>query len=254
MTEPISPLAQALIAARREGRLLRPDEAKDLAPAQVSAAMLAQRQVLDAIGASIAGWKVGYTPDGIPVAAPIYAGVTHHGGARLRHGPARKSGVEVEIALLLGKDLPPRPGKPYGRDDILDATKALFAGVEIVASRFEDPPKPPFLAIVADNINNGAYVRGRETADFSDLDLARLRTRLQAGGRELHNGVGGHSMGDPLIPVIDYANKPCDLLGGLKAGQFVTTGTLTGCPFLEGPAQITGEIEGLGKVELELIA
>jgi 2-keto-4-pentenoate hydratase len=250
MTETISPLARALIEARRDRKLLRLSQ--ELVPADVAAAMTAQRQVLDAVGGSVAGWKVGYTPDGVPVAGPIYAAVTHKSGATLRHGPARKSGIEVEIALLLKRDLPPRPARPYGRDDILDAAQCLFAGIEIVASRFEDPPKPPFLAILADNLGNGAYACGGEARDFRGLDLERLRTRLAADGRELHDGVGGHAMGDPLTPVIDYANRPCDLLGGLKAGHFVTTGTLTGCPYLEGARRIAAEIEGLGQVELEI--
>jgi 2-keto-4-pentenoate hydratase len=208
--------------------------------------------VTEAIGATVAGWKVGYTPDGIPVAAPIYGGDTHSSGAAPRVGPSRKSGIEVEIALLLGKDLPPRQGGPYGRAEILEATQALLAGVEIVASRFPDPPKPPFLVLLADNISNGCYVRGKEVKEFRGLDLAQLRCRLSIDGRSLHDGIGGHAKGDPLTPVIDYANRPCDRLGGLKAGQIVTTGTLNGCPIIEGACRIVAEVEGLGKVELEI--
>ncbi len=250
MIDAPSPLGRELIAARRGARPASLVPA--LVPASVAAAMRAQKEVMEALGASVAGWKVGYTPDGVPVAGPIYTDVMHRSGAMLAHGPLRKSGIEVEIALLLGEDLPARPGKPYDRAEILAATRAIIAGIEIVAPRFPDPPKPPFLAILADNIGNGAYLRGAEVRNFDGLDLAHLRARLSVDGRLTHDAVGGHAKGDPLTPVIDYANAPCDLLGGLRAGQIVTTGTLSGCPYVEGSAKITAEVEGLGKVELEL--
>jgi 2-keto-4-pentenoate hydratase len=245
-----SPLGRALIEARRAGELLQ--LSPELVPADVASAILVQTEVMETIGASIAGWKVGYTPDGIPVAAPLYAADVHRPGATLRHGPARKSGIEVEIALVLGEDLPPRGGRLYSREDIIAASRAAIAGIEIVASRFVDPPKPPFLAALADNLGNGAYVQGEEVGDFRHLDLARLRSQLRIDGRKVHDGVGGHPKGDPLAPIIDYANAPCDLLGGLKAGQIITTGSLSGCPFLEGTMSLAAEVEGLGGVELRI--
>ncbi|SED34869.1 2-keto-4-pentenoate hydratase [Rhizobiales bacterium GAS188] len=243
-------LARALIDARRQGKLAAFSAA--LVPADVAEAMAVQREVAQAVGASVAGWKVGYTPEGIPVAGPLYASLMHRGGARVRVGPSHKSGIEVEIALRLGKDLPPRPGRPYGRSEILDAAAALLIGVEIVEARFPDPPKPPFLTLLADNISNGGYVSGPDVTDFRGLDLSHLRCSLSVDGRIIHDSVGGHAKGDPLAPALDYANQPCDLLGGLKAGQVVTTGTLSGCPFIEGACKVAAEIEGLGKVEFEI--
>jgi 2-keto-4-pentenoate hydratase len=245
-----SPLGHALIKARRAGELI--DVRAELMPADVVTAMQVQKEVSEAIGVAISGWKVGYTPDGISVAAPLFANDVHRSGATLRHGPARKSGVEVEIALVLGQDLPRRPGRPYSRDDIVAASRAAIAGIEIVASRFVDPPKPPFLAGLADSLGNGAYVRGAEVRNFRDLDLARLRSQLTIDGKKVHDGVGGHPKGDPLAPIIDYANAPCDLLGGLKAGQVITTGSLSGCPYVEGTTSIMAEIEALGAIELRI--
>jgi 2-keto-4-pentenoate hydratase len=216
--------------------------------------MAIQAAVASGIGASVAGWKVGYTQDATPVAAPLYGDATHPAGARLRLGPSGVSGIEVEIALRLRRDLPPRPDAPYGRDDILDASEAVLAGVEIVEGRFPREPRPPFLALLADNISNHAYVRGNDVKVAGGLDLAKLRVRLAIDGEAVHEGVGGHASGDPLIPVIDYANRPCDLLGGMKAGQIVTTGTLSGCPLIEGECRIEASIEGLGTVTLDIVA
>jgi 2-keto-4-pentenoate hydratase len=250
MTFARSTLADALIDARRRGTLAA--FTARMAPASIAEAMGVQKAVTEAIGASVAGWKVGYAPEGVPVAAPLYAGVIHRGGEVLDVGPSGKSGIEVEIALLLGKDLPPRPGRPYGRAELLDACEALLAAVEIVETRLPDPPKPPYLALLADNISHGSFVRGDDVKTFHKLALERLNCRLRLDGRVIHEGVGGHAMGDPLVPVIDYANHPCDLLGGLRAGQIVTTGTLSGCPFIEGAGKIQAEIEGLGEVRFEI--
>jgi 2-keto-4-pentenoate hydratase len=118
--------------------------------------------------------------------------------------------------------------------------------------RLPDPPKPPFLALLADNISNRAFAHGHDVKSFRKLDLARLSCRLMLDGGVVHEGVGGHAMGDPMIPVVDYANNPCDLIGGLKAGQIVTTGTLSGCPFVEGACGIVAEVEGLGEVRFEI--
>jgi 2-keto-4-pentenoate hydratase len=244
------PLARALLEARRNAQLLR--FTPELTPKDVGEAMAIQRLVADAVGASVAGWKVGYTPEEIPVAAPLYTGVMQRAGACLRIGPSKVSGIEVEFALRLRRDLPARSGVLYSRDEILDAADAFLAGVEIVESRFPREPRPPFLALLADNISNRAYVCGGDAKVSRRLDLMKLRVSLAIDGRSVHEGVGGHASGDPLAPVIDYASRPCDVFGGLKAGQIVTTGTLSGCPFIEGACRIEASIHGLGKVAFEI--
>jgi 2-keto-4-pentenoate hydratase len=249
VTADTQPLAMALIDARHNQRLLH--FSTELTPRDVREAMAIQGVVARAIGASVAGWKVGYTPDLIPVAAPLFARATHRSGARLRVGPSGESGIEVELALRLRRDLPPQPA-PYSRDDILNATQAILAGVEIVESRFPREPRPLFLALLADNVSNRAYVCGSDVKVDRALDLATLRVSLTVDGRTIHEGVGGHASGDPLAPVVDYANRPCDVFGGLKAGQIVTTGSLSGCPFIEGACRIEASINGLGKVVLEI--
>jgi 2-keto-4-pentenoate hydratase len=246
------PFATALIEARRRGGLapLTPQ----ITPANIADAMAIQKEVADALGASVAGWKVGYAPDGVPVAGPIYATVMHASGDAIPLGPSARSGIEVELALRLSKDLPSRPARPYARMEILDACEALLIGVEIVESRLAEPPKPPFLALLADNSGNGAFVRGREVRDFRGLELSRLHCKLALDGKVVHEGMGGHAKGDPLLALLDYVNRPCDAFGGLRAGQIVTTGTLSGCPYAEGAVKVFAELEGLGEVAFEVAA
>lgn len=250
MSSQPTPFAAALIEARRR-RGVAPFTSP-IAPATIAEAMAIQKEVADAMGASVAGWKVGYAPDGSPVAGPIYTTVMHASGDALPLGPSAKSGIEVELAVRLSKDLPRRPGRPYERTEILDACEALLMGVEIVESRFADAPKLPFLALLADNSSNGAFVGGQEVREFRGLELSRLRCKLALDGKVAHEGVGGHAKGDPLVALIDYVNRPCDALGGLRAGQIVTTGTLSGCPYVAGAVKVFAELEGLGEVAFEI--
>ena len=59
---------------------------------------------------------------------------------------------------------------------------------------------------------------------------------------------GGHPSGDPLKPMIDWANAQKDYLGGLRAGQIVTLGSLTPLVIMPGPGTLEAEIEGIGRI------
>ena len=229
-------------------------EAAGVLPATMAEAMEVQAAVAAALGAEVAGWKVGYTPDGTPFAAPLYAGYMETSGACLPLRQGGVWGVEPEIAVRLGRDLPPRPGQPYSRAEIMDAIAAVLAGIEIVGSRIIDHGAAPFPVRIADNFMNAAYVAGAELADWRHLDLTALRATLSLGGKVAHDAVGGHPNGDPLKPLQDYANAQCDRLGGLKAGQIVTTGSLCGLVPVPGAVETVAAIEGIGEARLRFEA
>ena len=58
---------------------------------------------------------------------------------------------------------------------------------------------------------------------------------------------GGHIAGDPLLPAVALVN---DLPGGIKAGQFITTGTYTGMTFAKVGQTVVAEFAGFGAVEV----
>ncbi|HUZ67331.1 MAG TPA: fumarylacetoacetate hydrolase family protein [Beijerinckiaceae bacterium] len=238
-------LASLLIAARRSGDRLRLEPG--VAPDSIEAAYAVQAAVADGLGARVAGWKVGISPEGAPFAAPILDCDLHASGARVNLGAGEPAKIEIELALRLGRDLGPRP-QPYAREDILDATNSVLVGMEIVANRLQAPQSASFEALLADNFNNGGYVAGDETSAFRALALEGLRVRLWVESALAQDKIGSHPMGDPLIPAMAWASRQCDRLGGLRAGQFVTTGTLT-IPFpVAGTTRLEGRIEGIGAV------
>lgn len=226
-----------------------------LAPQSLVEAFQIQGEVARALRADVAGWKCGFQ-DGTNIAfgAPIFAVNQRFSGGQWQLLPKAGVKVEVEIAIRLGKDLPPRPHQPYSREEILAACSGIFTGIELVASRFADVANVPFLARVADNFNQAGYVVSDGIADFSALDLTQLRSRLWINGALVHDAVGGHQMIDPLIPVMAFATQQGDQLNGLKAGQFITTGTLNLPPLVSGRNEVIAEIAGLGECRLMIEA
>lgn len=222
-------------------------EAAGALPATMAEAMEVQAEVAAALGVEVAGWKVGFSPDGTPFAAPLYRCYVEKSGAHLPMRDGGVWGVEAEIAVRLARDLPPRPGQPYTRAEIMDAIGAVLTGIEIVGSRIIDHNAAPFAARIADNFMNAGYVAGAELADWRHLDLKSLRATLTLGGKVVHDAVGGHPNGDPLKPLEDWANAQCDRLGGLKAGQIVTTGSLCGLVPMPDAVEVVAAVEGIGE-------
>jgi 2-keto-4-pentenoate hydratase len=248
----LSPLADRLVSARK-GNGQTAFEPR-LAPVDNAAAYAIQAEVAGALGTVPAGWKVGLIPGGGAFAAPILAADLMASGAT--YGLAPTLGgvkVEAELAVRLARDLPPRAGKSYSRQDILDAIGEIFVGIELVATRFNNVDDAPFAAKLADNFNNGAYVVGGGTKTFKAIDLSQIRCRLSVDGEITNDKLGGHGDGDPLVPVIAWASAQCDLLGGLKAGQFITTGTLNVPVALERAALLEASLEGVGAVSLAVV-
>lgn len=244
----VSPLAALIVKARHARAPLPLDPA--LAPTDLDAALAIQAETARELGETAAGWKVGFTPDGAAWAAPILVGDMRAGEYRLAPGESVK--VEGELGVRFARDLPPRPGRPYARDEVLDSIGEVFAGVELVASRFADSDNTPFLARIGDSFSNLAYCVGSGRTNFRDLDLANLPCRIAFDGETRHEATGGHASGDPLVPLIAWANEQFDYLGGMKAGQFLTTGTLNTPILADRPVRIRVTIGGVGEAELTL--
>lgn len=249
----ISPLAARIVAARQTGAPALYEPA--LAAPDLTAAFAAQAEVARALGAEVAGWKVGFLQDGVTAwGAPIYAADMIPDGAAyaLRAGETVK--VEAELGVRFARDLPLRPGRPYTRDEVLGAISELFCGIELVWSRFSNADDVPFVSRVADSFNNGAYTIGTGITAFDGLDLATLHCRLVIDGETHNDKPGGHANGDPFTPFVAWANVQADGLGGMRAGQFLTTGTLNAPVPVSKPALIEASLAGIGAARLSLTA
>ena len=236
-------LVSALVVAHRSGA---PFPAASVpAPASFEAAEAMQAEVAVRLDAEVAGWKVGMAPDGErAVAAPLFRHLILPEGGAYARGEATFLAIEVEIGFRLQAD--------QGTGDVEDALGAAFVDIEIVRSRFVEGPGAPYLSFLADNIGNGGYAVGPEQPDWRALDLSRLRCRVWKDDALVHDALGGHPQGHPLAPLTAHRPRPIDRLGGIRAGQIVTTGTLCGVMRIDRPCAIRAEVEGFGEIGLDL--
>lgn len=243
-------LVARLASAQRNGARIA--YAAALAPADLAAAYAAQARIGEMLGAKVGGWKVGIRPDGTPMAAPIYAHLIKESGAAWTLPEAGLLVVEVELAFRLDDDLPVR-AEPYSRDEIVEAAGEALVGIELIHGRFAGDEPPPFLAFLADNLGNAGYVAGEATRDFRSLDLARRRCRLSVDAALAHDAIGGHPQNDPFAPLLACVNQGLMDLGGLRAGQIVTTGSLITPLRPLRRTVIRAELAGIGAVAMTLV-
>ncbi len=232
----------SILEARRRGVALEPAAE----PASHAEAYEAQRLTAERLGTGVAGWKVADHPKIGPIAAPIFASVSHEAGAAW---PVTQGlGVEIEVALRLKRDL---PQGAHGREAIAAAVDGYAVGVELVRTRLKDPQRNPF-ALLGDLMINDGYVMGQLQQPLADYAVPGRRCLFSVGGGTLHDAPCKPPALDPLAIIATWLTRADDRLGGLKAGQYVTTGSVCGIVPVTAKGRARAEIEGLGVVEFDL--
>ena len=239
--------AALLIEARRSGVPLAgfPEACR---PRDAEEAYAVQDAVLRRRGRAGA-WKVGASA---PAAAASFApiGRLAESPAMLQSGSLRLFGIEAELAFRLGRDLPPID-RPYVRADIAAALAALHPVVEVLDSRFVDRLRVDEAARLADDLSNFALVVGPAVPDWPGraVDLVAPALAVAIDGAAVAEG-GGNAAGDPLRLVAELANHCAGRGGGLRRGDLVTTGSLSGLVLAHAGAAVVADFGPLGTVRV----
>jgi 2-keto-4-pentenoate hydratase len=222
--------AARILSESRRSRHLLDALPESLRPATLDDAHAIQEATAAHLDDGIAGWKVAATPDGRVARGALLHSRLFPSGARVAAAAMPLLGVEAEVAFRFERDLPPR-SRPYDYDEVAAAVVALPA-IEIVDSRFRGYPNAPLLDRIADCMSNGAFIYGALQPRWRTFDLEALDVEVLINGRSIVHRRGGHPTKDPLLPAVAVVN---DLRNGsgVRAGQFVTTGTYTGLNFAE---------------------
>jgi 2-keto-4-pentenoate hydratase len=253
-----SPAAQAILAARESHRILAP--LGELAPADVAAGYAAQREVAAALGAvPPAGFKIGATTKQMQaylgLAGPAGGFVAESG---LQHTPGSfrfaeliGPGVECEVGLRLGSDL---PAGPCTQEQAEAAVAEVFAAIEIVEKRYNDLAELGTPTLVADQVFHRAGVLGAPAHGWREADLGAIRGRITVDGALRGEGAGADLLGHPFAALAWLAASPCAaVFGGLRAGQVVFLGSVTPPIWLDGPCAVTVEFDLLGRAEARFV-
>ena len=207
---------------------------------------------------AVAGYKIGLTTPimqklcGVdePCYGAIFATEVHHGRAELALRHYCRLGIETEIAVRLGEDLPQGGAGGSWRDRVAAAVESCMAAIEVLEDLRHDYNRLSAAAMVAGNVWNAGAVVGEPLADWRRLDLARLAARLTINGREIGHGKGGDVMGNPLNALAWLANKLAAAGTPLKRGTIVLTGSMVPIQFPAAGDRAVVEVEGLGTAEL----
>ncbi len=245
--------ATALLYSIRSGQRLRiATLPADLAPADEAAAYRTQQNVLQKMGAGISGWKASMPDAQHGTSAPIASGNLLRSpalGCDLAHRTAntQRFGIEPEIAFTFKQPLPPLEGtEKYSRSQVLSAVASAHSALEICVCRLKDFDAAPPLHRLADGLMNEGLLLGDNIDGWQKLDLSQQRVVLQINGQTVHEGIGGHPIGDPVIPLVWVANHLSARGIGLKAGDAVTTGSFAGIHYVDAGQKARVEFDGLG--------
>ena len=197
----------------------------------------------------IGAWKTGRkSPADAPIMAPIFASAVRPSPAVFRRGELRLIGIELEVAFRVDKPLPPVDSMEF-QSGAAECVSPLVA-IEVVDSRIADYDAAGPLWKLADNQINGGLVVGEPKARRSGFNISSFEARLAFDGNPRFSGRADAPGGPPFETFCAFARGLGAHCGGLQVGQFVTTGSLTGLLFVEPGTRVTGEIAGLGEVDV----
>jgi 2-keto-4-pentenoate hydratase len=258
----IAAVASAIAEARlRRGRLgvladaIRP---RDLAESYRIQAAVHERLAHTRVGSRI-GYKIGCTTKVMqdylglphPCHAGVFAGVVHQNGVSLTFGDFCHVGIECEIAVRIGSDLP--TGNPFTRESVEPAVAAYMAAIEIVDDRYLDWRKTDAPTLIADDYFAAGAVLGPPVAAAHIADAAGLVGVTEINGHEVGRGQGSDVMGHPLNALAWLANSLAEAGAHLKAGEIVLTGSLVETKWLARGDKASVTVEGLGTVTLSVV-
>lgn len=232
-------VAQALLDARRDG--VRADGSVLPSP-DYHQALAIQRVVHRQIG-PVSGFKVAPRPDGQPVIAPISAARTVRTGVPVRVGD--RLGIELEIGFEVIA--------PPGPDPMAESTQVFRPRIvlELVDNRLIGAEHNALLKLADMQINDGLVV-GPALAGWDGRDFGTVEARLICGGRVVVDGPATLPGGSALANLALLCAHLGDHCGGLRQGQIVITGSLSGLEYFPAGTDVSGHIADLGSVSCRL--
>jgi len=216
--------ADALLNARRTGETLT-DLPTELQPVDLVEVYFVHGLLAAAYG-EIGGWKIGApNAEATPLFAPMPRAWMAASGSLLSGN--RYRGLEAEIAFLVGEDLPPRD-TPYTRVEVVAAMASCHPVIEVLESGLSDPMTVTKNSMLADLQMHGGFVYGPAFPGWESVDFNAEKVTLSVDGIVRVERVGSNTSGD-LVKLLPWlANEGAARTGGLRKGQWITTGSWTG--------------------------
>lgn len=232
----------------------------DLAPADIAEAYRAQRLLHDRLATRrgpVAGRKIALSAKAMqemvglsePVAALFFERDIIRSPANARLADFCHLGVEFELAVRLGRDVPPQSTAHDG-----ESARALVTEVrpafELIDDRGVDYGNIDAFTLIADNAWCGGVVLGEPIANWREMDLDALTGTIRQSGQEVEKVVTGAAT--PLASLAWVLNHAASAGQTVREGEYVITGSAARTRFPEAGDEISYELDGLSAVELRI--
>ncbi|MET0740758.1 MAG: fumarylacetoacetate hydrolase family protein [Candidatus Nanopelagicales bacterium] len=250
-TTDVSEIAHRLTKARLDRRAVAP--ISDEYPAMDLAMGYAVQRLLRDDAGPQTGWKLGVTSRAkqqqVNVDEPIRGFLAEEHmldiGEPLEVGAHIQPRCEPEVVFVLSRDL---QGASVTTSQVLDATRGVAVGIEVLDSRFLDY-RFTMPDVVADNTSAGRFVMG-PLVPVERLDLRLVGVVLEHRGEVVATAAGAAALGHPAAAVAWLVRSLAADGEGLKAGDIVLSGGLTAAvPVVAGDV-VVATIDRLGVLEL----
>jgi 2-keto-4-pentenoate hydratase len=235
----------------------------ELAPASLAEAYEVQDEVHRRFSAAgwgrLGGHKIALTSKPIqelcgvdqPAGGAFFARTIHTSPASVRLADFMHLGLEFELGLRLGRDLP-AAGAPYTRETVAPAVSTCMPAFELIEDRNADYSDLDAASILTDKCWCGGVVIGPEALDWQDLDLESTPVELVWNRQIVDRGVTGAAMGHPFESLAWLANLLASRGRGMKAGELVITGSALKTRFPQAGDEVTYKIAGLGETTVRI--
>ncbi len=155
--------------------------------------------------------------------------------------------VEPEIVFMLAESL---AGPGVTGHDVLDATRWLTCGLEVIDSRFADF-RFTHADVVADNTSASRFCLGSMRCSPSEVpDLSLVGCNLQVGSKVVATAAGAAILGHPASAVAMLANWMGARGGSLDTGTIIFSGGLTNAVPMHPGVSVSATFARLGTITL----
>lgn len=202
-------------------------------------------------GRHLSGAKAGLTSAALraalkveePLYGWLFADSACHSGDTIAWERLLQPKVEIELALLLGADL---PGSEISQAQLLSGIAGVVPALEINDSAIADW-QLTLLDAVADNLSSGLYVLGDQPVPLAQLQGQTLHGTLFCNGQPLRADVS-IVLEDVLTTALWLARKMAALGQPLRAGDVLLTGAQAPIADISRGDQLCFQVPGLGEV------
>jgi 2-keto-4-pentenoate hydratase len=207
----------------------------------------------------VAGHKIAVTSPDIqklcgvdqPVYGSIFANTIHRTPHVANHANFIRIGVEFEIALEIGEDVPMNAA-PFDANTISGFVQSAMPAFEIIEDRGADYGNLDAKSILTDRCWCGGVVLGTPVENWRRIDLGNLAGMVKLNGESLDSGNTGNALGHPLNGLAWVTNHLASRGGALLAGEIVMTGSALKTRFPVPGDIYTYTVEQLGEVSVQI--